>query len=119
MTCSLAGRAFGYSRFAVRGRLAQSVRARGSHPRGHWFESSIAHHFPQTNRLSRRLLHGAIALGSLGEVPQVDAGRFHAQARQPDAHLAPVLGPVMDDPCKADPGRGVELPAGVADLDDI
>jgi hypothetical protein len=24
--------------------LAQSVRARGSHPRGHWFESSIAHH---------------------------------------------------------------------------
>ena len=26
------------------GRLAQSVRARGSHPRGHWFESSIAHH---------------------------------------------------------------------------
>ncbi len=27
------------------GRLAQLVRARGSHPRGHWFESSIAHHF--------------------------------------------------------------------------
>ena len=26
------------------GRLAQLVRARGSHPRGHWFESSIAHH---------------------------------------------------------------------------
>ena len=26
------------------GRLAQPVRARGSHPRGHWFEPSIAHH---------------------------------------------------------------------------
>ena len=30
------------------GRLAQSVRARGSHPRGHWFESSIAHHIAST-----------------------------------------------------------------------
>ena len=47
-----AGRACGYDRRLVRrpvrrrdpGRLAQSVRARGSHPRGHWFESSIAHH---------------------------------------------------------------------------
>ena len=27
------------------------VRARGSHPRGHWFESSIAHHFPFPNAL--------------------------------------------------------------------
>ena len=29
-----------------RGRLAQMVRARRSHRRGHWFESSIAHHAP-------------------------------------------------------------------------
>jgi hypothetical protein len=26
------------------GQLAQLVRAFGSHPRGHWFEPSIAHH---------------------------------------------------------------------------
>jgi hypothetical protein len=36
------GRGTGACRL-LRGRLAQSVRARGSHPRGHWFESSIAH----------------------------------------------------------------------------
>ena len=36
------------------GRLAQSVRARGSHPRGHWFESSIAHHFRFSAWTSRR-----------------------------------------------------------------
>ena len=30
------------SRAPVIGRLAQLVRAFGSHPRGHWFESSIA-----------------------------------------------------------------------------
>ena len=27
------------------GQLAQLVRALGSHPRGHWFESSTAHHY--------------------------------------------------------------------------
>ncbi len=34
------------------GRLAQLVRARGSHPRGHWFESSIAHHPVSTVRVA-------------------------------------------------------------------
>ena len=51
---SLAGpaRIIGRLRFTAgpRGRLAQSVRARGSHPRGHWFESSIAHHLDDTTR---------------------------------------------------------------------
>ena len=28
--------------------IGSVVRARGSHPRGHWFESSIAHHPPQS-----------------------------------------------------------------------
>ena len=33
------------------GRLAQLVRARASHARGHWFESSSAHHLQRRNPL--------------------------------------------------------------------
>ena len=32
-------------KFAINGRLAQLVRALARHARGHWFESSTAHHW--------------------------------------------------------------------------
>ncbi len=35
-----------FPRFIDEGRLAQLVRARASHARGHWFNSSNAHHPP-------------------------------------------------------------------------
>ena len=38
------------SLWAHRGRLAQLVRVLPSHGRGHWFEPSIAHHEPLTEK---------------------------------------------------------------------
>ena len=45
----------------VEGQLAQLVRAFGSHPRGHWFESSIAQMkkaVEMTDRYFMRITHG-------------------------------------------------------------
>ena len=43
------------------GRLAQLVRARGSHPRGHRFESCSAHHYPVSGK-PPQLRHGRARL---------------------------------------------------------
>ena len=55
--------------FGIRGRLAQVVRVLVSHTRGHWFESSIAHHLPdaasrgaEPNRYGRSASFGALFL---------------------------------------------------------
>ncbi len=39
------------------GQLAQLVRAFGSHPRGHWFESSIAQMKKMSEKTDRKSMH--------------------------------------------------------------
>ena len=41
----------------LEGQLAQLVRAFGSHPKGHWFKSSIAHHEVKGGRVTKRYCH--------------------------------------------------------------
>ena len=79
-----------------RGRLAQSVRARGSHPRGHWFESSIAHHKSHPRgpapgpRFDSRERQGTTVSGTGSERTYDDLGRrvvVHGQLEDGDADL--------------------------------
>ena len=84
-------------RRAVRGRLAQSVRARGSHPRGHWFESSIAHHGDLNSCRTR----GSRRPGGSGSVRR--------RCRRPSAWLA-----LRPSPCWPRPPRRRPGPAGHA-----
>jgi hypothetical protein len=60
---------------SLEGRLAQLVRARASHARGHWFKSSNAHHFKTPENKAKTPIY---------------AGFFHSS---PSPSLCPVLPP--------------------------
>ena len=70
------------------------------------------------HRSARVEAHRAFATGFASPRPEVDLGRRQAEAAQDRAHLAAVVGAVMDDLRQSEAQRRVHLPA-VVELHDV
>jgi hypothetical protein len=67
---------------ARNGRLAQLVRARASHARGHWFESSSVHHFGSDSVFLPRLAAANSGEGMIDRAGQtLERSEFFLAAR--------------------------------------